>query len=273
MAGKVFVVNSGKGGVGKTTTTANIGSALALMGHRVALVDADIGLRNLDVVMGLENRIVYDLTHAIEGECEPAQAMIRDKRTDNLFVIPASQSRDKESVDGEQMKAFCEQLRAEFDYVFIDSPAGIEQGFRNAMAAADSAIVVTTPDVAAIRDADRVIGFIEASGMEKPKLIINRVRPAMVKRGDMMTKDDILDLLAVPLLGMIPEDEKIVISTNRGVPIVHDGGSRSGASFRELAARIEGREVPMQSVEVSNGIFGWFKRVVGFQKSPARAKA
>ena len=271
MQGEVYVVNSGKGGVGKTTATANIGSALSLRGKRVVLIDADIGLRNLDVIMGLENRIVYDLVQVIEGVCQVQQAMIRDKLTENLYVIPAAQTRDKDAVTGEQVQELCDKLKDDFDYIFIDSPAGIEQGFKNAMAAADKAIVVTTPDVAAIRDADRVIGFIEAAGLTKPELVINRVRPGMVRRGDMMTTEDILDLLSVPLLGIVPEDEHIVVSGNRGVPVVHDERSSAGEAFRRVAARIEGEDVPMLKLEVSYGIFTWIKRMVGF-KRPMGAK-
>lgn len=267
MEGEVYVINSGKGGVGKTTATANVGSALSLRGHKVLLIDADIGLRNLDVVMGLENRIVYDIVQVIEGVCQPKQAMIRDKLTENLYVIPAAQTRDKSAVTGEQVKELCDKLKSDFDYILIDSPAGIEQGFKNAMAAADKAIVVTTPDVAAIRDADRVIGFIEAAGLSKPELIINRVRPGMVKRGDMMTTEDILDLLSVPLLGLVPEDEKIVVSTNRGVPVVHDMKSRSGEALRRVAARVEGEDVPMLKLEVRDGLFTWLKKVVGLKRT------
>ena len=272
MQGKVYVINSGKGGVGKTTATANVGSALSLRGHRVVLIDADIGMRNLNVVMGLENRIVYDIVQVIEGVCQPQQAMIRDKLTDNLYVIPAAQTRDKEAVTGEQVKELCDKLKPDFDYILIDSPAGIEQGFKNALAAADKAIVITTPDVAAIRDADRVIGFIEAAGISKPDLIINRVRPGMVRLGDMMTTEDILDLLSVPLLGIVPEDERIVVSTNRGVPAIHDMKSRAGEAFRRVAARVEGEDVPMSKLEVRYGIFTWLKKLVGF-KRPVGAKA
>jgi len=265
MEGEVYVINSGKGGVGKTTATANVGSALALRGHKVLLIDADIGLRNLDVVMGLENRIVYDLVQVIEEVCQPQQAMIRDKLTENLFLIPAAQTRDKTAVTGEQVKELCEKLKPDFDYILIDSPAGIEQGFKNAMEAADKAIVVTTPDVAAIRDADRVIGFIEAAGLSKPELILNRVRPGMVRRGDMMTTEDVLDLLSVQLLGLVPEDEKMIVSANRGIPVVHDMKSRSGEAFRRVAARVEGEDVPMLKLEVRDGLFTWLKKMVGIK--------
>ena len=261
MVAQVYVINSGKGGVGKTTTTANVATALALKGRNVLMIDADIGLRNLDVITGPENRIVYDLVQAIEGDCEPKQAAIRDKNIDNLHLIPAAQTRDKDDITAEQMQEFCDQVKSEYDYIFIDSPAGIEQGFRNALFAADKAIVVTTPEVAAIRDADRVIGFVEANGKPKPEVILNRVRPKMVKQGDMMNTEDILGLLSVELLGVIPEDENIVISTNRGVPIVHNTKSKSAESFRRIAARIEGQQVPILNMEVDNGIFSWIRKI------------
>jgi len=266
MQSQVYVITSGKGGVGKTTATANIGSALALLGHSVLIIDADIGLRNLDVVMGLENRIVYDLVQAIEGVCQPRQAMIRDKLTDSLYLIPAAQTRDKNSVNAEQMKELCDQLRPQFDYILLDSPAGIEQGFRNALAPADKAIVVTTPEVSAIRDADRVIGLIESTGSPTPELILNRVRPDMVKRGDMMTTDDILSLLSVELIGQIPDNEEIVVATNKGVPVVHNPKSRVGEAFRRIAARLEGQEVPFLEMEVRNGLFARLKKVLGLKR-------
>ena len=200
-----IVITSGKGGVGKTTTSANLSVSLAMMGHKVAVVDADIGLRNLDVILGLENRIVYDLVHVIEGECRLKQALIRDKRLENLFLLPAAQTRDKSAVNPEQMRKLVEQLKAEFDYVIIDCPAGIEQGFKNSIAGADKAIIVTTPEVSAIRDADRIIGLVEAAELPEPRLIINRFRQKMVDRGDMLNKDDILEILAIPLIGVVPD--------------------------------------------------------------------
>ena len=212
--GEVIVVTSGKGGVGKTTTSANLGTGFALEGKKVVLIDADIGLRNLDVVMGLENRIVYDLVDVTEGVCRLKQALIRDKRYENLYLLPAAQTRDKNAVNPEQMKEVCAELVKDFDYVIIDCPAGIEQGFKNAIAGADKAIIVTTPEVSAVRDADRIIGLLEAEGKNNPQLVINRIRPHMVKKGDMMDIDDIIEILAIDLLGIIPEDEYIVISTN-----------------------------------------------------------
>ena len=263
MAGKVLVVTSGKGGVGKTTATANLGVALALRGRRVLLVDADIGLRNLDVVMGLENRIVYDLVQVVEGVCKPQQAMIRDRYVQDLYLIPAAQTRDKSSVTPEQMRDLCRALREEFDYILIDSPAGIEQGFRNALAPADEAIVVTTPEVSAVRDADRVIGLVESTGLPSPGLVINRYRVQMVKHGDMMDTPDILSLLSVPLLGVVPEDDDIVVSTNKGVPAVHNPRSRAGMAFRAIAARLEGEEVPDPPLNGHNGLLNRIRRLVG----------
>ncbi|AYO30975.1 MAG: septum site-determining protein MinD [Thermoanaerobacteraceae bacterium] len=247
---QVLVITSGKGGVGKTTTTANIGTGLALYKHRkVVMVDADIGLRNLDVVMGLENRIVYDLVDVTHGICRLKQALIKDKRFENLYLLPAAQTKDKTAVTPDQMKKLCDELRKDFDYVLIDCPAGIEQGFKNAIAGADKAIIVTTPEVSAVRDADRIVGLLEASGFEEPKLLINRIRPDMVKRGDMMNIDDMIDILAIELLGVVPEDEKIVVSTNRGEPAVADEASRAGQAYRNITRRIEGEDVPLMTIE------------------------
>ena len=209
MAGKAYVITSGKGGVGKTTTTANLGTGLAKLGKRVVLIDADIGLRNLDVVLGLENRIVYDIVDVVEGNCRLEQALIKDKRYSSLCLLPAAQTRDKTSVNPEQMVELTDQLREEFDYIIIDCPAGIEQGFKNAIAGADEAVVVTTPEVSAVRDADRIIGMLEAEGVHDPQLIINRVRIDMINRGDMMDIEDMIEILAIKLLGIVPEDEKL----------------------------------------------------------------
>lgn len=263
---KVFDITSGKGGVGKTTTAANLGAALSLRGNRVVVIDADIGLRNLDVVMGLENRVVYDLVQAIEGACELHQAMIRDKLTKSLYLIPAAQTRDKNAITGEQMREVCEKLKPDFEYILIDSPAGIEQGFRNAVSAADRAVVVTTPEVSAIRDADRVIGLIEAAGLPTPDLILNRVRPEMVRQKDMMSTDDIISLLSVKLLGLVPEDQRVVVSTNRGIPVVHDARSPSGQAFCRIAARLEGEDVPSMSLNGSGGLFHWLRNLVGSKR-------
>jgi len=249
MAGKTIVVTSGKGGVGKTTTVANIGTALAKRKYSVVMIDADIGLRNLDVVMGLENRIVYNLVDIIEGKCRKQQAMIRDRKFANLFIIPAAQTREKTAVKPEQMKELCAELAAEFDYVFIDCPAGIEQGFKNAIAGAETAVVVTTPEVSAIRDADRVIGLLEADSLKDIHLIINRLNHRMVKKGDMMSTEDIISLLAVPLLGVVPESDEVVVSTNRGTPLALDRGSKAGLAFQQIAARLNGENVPLDTAQ------------------------
>ena len=256
MSGTTIVVTSGKGGVGKTTATANLGAALAMRGRSVAVVDTDIGLRNLDVVLGLENRIVYDLVDVVEGRCKLNQALVRDKHTNELYLIPAAQTRDKSALKPEQMKELVDDLKERFEYVLIDCPAGIEQGFQNAIIAADRAIVVTTPEVSAIRDADRVIGLLEAAELPTPDLVINRIRPGMVKEGDMMDHDDILDLLSVKLIGMVPDDDGIIVSTNKGLPVVHNKKSLSGEAYRRVAARIEGEEPPFLELESSPGLFG-----------------
>ncbi|MGE5560641.1 MAG: septum site-determining protein MinD [Chloroflexota bacterium] len=262
--GQVIVITSGKGGVGKTTTVANIGAALAMIGKRVALVDADIGLRNLDVVMGLENRIVYDIVDVVEGFCRLKQALIKDKRFgDNLSLLPAAQTKEKTAVSPDAMRTICSELKADCDFVLIDCPAGIEQGFRNAVAPAEQAIIVTTPDVSAVRDADRVIGLLEAQGLREPMLIVNRIRPSMVRRGDMMTVDDITEILAVPLLGVIPEDEGIIVSTNRGDPAATAQASLAGTGYRNIARRLNGQEVPLMSLEPRNGLLSRFRRMVG----------
>ena len=267
MKGRTIVITSGKGGVGKTTATANIGSGLAMRGHRVVVVDTDIGLRNLDVVMGLENRIVYDLVNVIEGTCKLHQAMIRDKSNNELYLIPAAQTRDKTSIDAEQLRDLCSKLEEEFDYVLMDCPAGIEQGFKNAVTAAKEAIIVTTPEVAAIRDADRVIGLVEAAELQRPRLIINRINPEMVKRGDMLDQRDVVDLLALEVLGLVPADERTITAANRGVPVVHDKHAPSGAAFLRIAARVDGEEVPLVSVEAKSGLLSKFKGLVGMNGS------
>lgn len=262
MPGKVATVTSGKGGVGKTTATANIGAALASAGNKVVCVDADIGLRNLDVVLGLENRIVYDLVDVIEGRCRIRQAMIRDKHlSDSLFLIPAAQTRDKSAVSPSDMVRLCEELRQEHDWILIDCPAGIERGFRNAVAPADLVIVVTNPEVSAVRDADRIIGLIEAEEKGPARLIINRIKPEMVKRGDMLSPDDVLELLAVDLIGLIPEDENIVTSTNKGMPIALNGKSKAGQAFRNIARRLDGEEVPFMVMEEDGNLFGRLARL------------
>jgi len=257
---EVIVITSGKGGVGKTTTTANLGTGLAAQGKKVAMVDADIGLRNLDVVMGLENRIVFDLVDVVEGNCRLKQALIRDKGQPNLSLLPTAQTKDKNAVNPEQMRKLCGQLREEFDYVLIDCPAGIEQGFKNAVAGADKAIVVTTPEVSAVRDADRIIGMLEASELPPPMLILNRIKPDMVKRGDMMTLEDVADILAIDVLGVVPDDESIIISTNRGEPCVLDEKSLAGQAFRDITRRILGETVPLMDLFGDAGFFARIKK-------------
>ena len=261
MGARVIVITSGKGGVGKTTTTANIGAALADKGHKVLLIDTDIGLRNLDVVMGLENRIVYDLIDVIEGRCRVSQALIKDKRCPNLVLLPAAQIRDKNDVNTDQMKELIYSLKDSFDYILIDCPAGIEQGFKNAIAAADEAVVVTTPEVSATRDADRIIGLLEAAGIKSPRIVVNRLRIDMVKEKNMLSVEDILDILAVKLLGVVPDDETVVISTNKGEPLVYKGDSLAAKAFKNIASRIEGVEVPLLDLDIKMSILEKIKFV------------
>ncbi len=250
--GEVIVITSGKGGVGKTTTTFNIGTALALAGKKVALIDADIGLRNLDVVMGLENRIVYDLVDAVEGVCRLKQALIRDKRYHGLYLLPAAQTRDKNAISPAQMQKLCEDLKEQFDFILIDSPAGIEQGFKNAIAGADKAVVVTVPEISAVRDADRIIGLLSSNEINEPQLIVNRLRMDMVKRGDMMNIEDTIDILGIDLLGVVPDDEDIIVSSNRGEPVVTEEKSLAGQAYRNIAKRLLGEEVPLINMEAEN---------------------
>lgn len=257
MSAKVITITSGKGGVGKTTVTANVAAALAMIGKRVAAIDSDIGLRNLDVVMGLENRIVYDLVDVVEGRCRLNQAMIRDKRFPELYLIPAAQTRDKMAISPSDMVLVCDQLRHDLDYIVIDSPAGIERGFRNAIAPADQVIIVTNPEVSAVRDADRIIGLIEAEEKGPGQLIINRIKPNMVAKGDMLSVADVLDILAIDLLGVVPEDEAILISSNRGLPVAMSAANSASASqaFRNIAERMEGKEVPILDLTPQDGLF------------------
>ncbi len=253
--GEVIVVTSGKGGVGKTTTTANIGTGLAKLGKSVVLIDTDIGLRNLDVVMGLENRIVYNLVDVIEGQCRIKQALIKDKRNPNLYLLPSAQTKDKTAVSPEQMKKLADELKEEFDYIIMDCPAGIEQGFQNAIAGATRALIVTTPEVSAVRDADRIIGLLEAAEMKQKHLIVNRLRPDMVKRDDMLSSEDVVDILRVDLIGVVPDDENIVISTNKGEPLVGTD-TMAGKAYMNISRRITGEEVPWLDLYSKNGIFG-----------------
>ncbi|MGK5509538.1 septum site-determining protein MinD [Brevibacillus formosus] len=260
-----IVITSGKGGVGKTTTSANLGTALALLGQKVCMVDTDIGLRNLDVVMGLENRIIYDLVDVAEGACRLPQALIKDKRFDNLALLPAAQTKDKSAVTPEQMEEIITQLKREYDYVIIDCPAGIEQGFRNAVAGADQAIVVTTPEKAAVRDADRIIGLLEREKIGMPKLVINRVRSHMVKNGDMLDVEDILDLLAIDLIGVVPDDDHIIKSANQGEPAVINHESRASIAYRNVARRLLGEAVPLQPLEEKAGVFHKMRKFFGLK--------
>lgn len=261
---EVIVVTSGKGGVGKTTTTANVGTGLAQLNKKVVLIDTDIGLRNLDVVMGLENRIVYNLVDVVEGNCRIKQALIKDKKYPNLCLLPSAQTRDKTAVSPEQMLKLIDELRQEdFDYIILDCPAGIEQGFKNAIAGADRALVVTTPEVSAIRDADRIIGLLEANEMGRTDLIVNRLRVDMVKRGDMMSIKDVTDILAIDLIGAVPDDEQIVISTNQGEPLVGTD-TMAGKAYMNICHRILGEDVPLMDMTAKSGVFsrlsGLFKR-------------
>ncbi|KYD32826.1 septum site-determining protein MinD [Parageobacillus toebii NBRC 107807] len=264
--GEAIVITSGKGGVGKTTTTANVGTALAILGKRVCLVDTDIGLRNLDVVMGLENRIIYDLVDVVEGRCTVQKALVKDKRfDDHLYLLPAAQTSDKSAVTPEQMKQLVDELKQDYDYVLIDCPAGIERGYRNAVAGADEAIVVTTPEVSAVRDADRIIGLLEnEEHIKPPRLIINRIRSHMVKNGDMLDVDEIVMHLSIDLLGIIADDENVIKASNKGEPIVLDPNSKASIAYRNIARRILGESIPLQPLEdEQKGIFSKIKKLFG----------
>lgn len=261
--GEAIVVTSGKGGVGKTTTSANIGTALALLGKKVCLVDTDIGLRNLDVVMGLENRIIYDLIDVAEGRCRLNQALVKDKRFDELYMLPAAQTKDKNAITPEQVKDIILELKKEYEYIIIDCPAGIEQGFKNAIAGADQAIVVTTPEHAAVRDADRIIGLLESSHVSAPKLIVNRIRPNMVKSGDMLDIEDILQVLNIDLIGIVPDDELVIKAANSGEPTVMNPESKAAIAYRNIARRILGDTVPLMLIDQKMGMFTRFKKFFG----------
>lgn len=262
MAAMVITITSGKGGVGKTTATANLGVALALLGKRVVVVDSDIGLRNLDVAMGLENRIVYDIVDVTEGYCRLRQALIRDKRVSELYLLPAAQTRDKTAVSPEDMARLCDQMRDDFNFVLIDSPAGIEQGFRNAIAPADEVLIVTTPEVAAVRDADRIIGLVEAAEKGPASLIINRLKPEMVRYGNMLTTADVIEILAIDLIGIIPEDEAIIVSMNKGIPIALDDANRASLAFHNIARRLLGEEVPFLDIREMPNLIERFVRFI-----------
>jgi septum site-determining protein MinD len=263
--GVAIVITSGKGGVGKTTTSANIGTALALKGKKVALVDTDIGLRNLDVVMGLENRIIYDLVDVAEGNCRLHQALIKDKRFDELYLLPAAQTKDKDAVAPEQMSKIIGELKQDFDYVIIDCPAGIEQGFKNAVAGADRAIVVTTPEISSVRDADRIIGLLEPYNIDQPKLVINRIRPHMMKKGEMLDVDEIVNILGIDLLGIVPDDEQVIKSSNLGEPAVLNPDTKAAIAYRNIARRMLGDSVPLMNLEEQKGVFSRVKRLLGIK--------
>lgn len=262
MSARVATITSGKGGVGKTTATANIGAALASAGFPTVCIDADIGLRNLDVVMGLENRIVYDLVDVVEGRCKLRQAMIKDKRVAELYLIPAAQTRDKTSVSPQDMIRLCDELRSQCEWILVDSPAGIERGFRNAIAPADLVLIITNPEVSAVRDADRIIGLIEAENKGPGKLIINRVKPEMVRKGHMLGENDILDVLAIEMIGLVPEDDRVITASNQGNPVALDPSSRAGKAFREIARRLNGEDVPFEPLEGQRGLLGRISRLV-----------
>jgi septum site-determining protein MinD len=261
--GEAIVITSGKGGVGKTTTSANIGTALALQGKKVVMVDTDIGLRNLDVVMGLENRIIYDLIDVSDGRCRLAQALIKDKRFEELYLLPAAQTKDKDAITPEKVKKIVVELKKDFEFVIIDCPAGIEQGFKNAVAGADKAIVVTTPENAAVRDADRVIGLLENNGLRGPKLIINRIRQKMLKSGEMLGVDEIVSVLAIDLLGIVPDDEYVIKCANTGEPTVMSPNSRASIAYRNIARRILGDTVPLMRLEDKPGLMTKVKKIFG----------
>ena len=262
---RIIVVTSGKGGVGKTTTTSNLGAALAKQNRSVALIDADFGLRNLDLLLGLEERVVYTAIDVLAGECRLAQALVKDKRLKGLVLLPAAQNRNKEAVKPEQMQKIASALAKGYDYILIDCPAGIELGFRNAISAAKEALIVTTPEVAAVRDADRVIGLLEAEGVNKIGLIVNRVKPQMVEENKMMSVEDVLELLGVPLIGVVPDDEKVIEATNRGEPLVlGEYESVPATAYINIARRLEGEKVPFLDLMANQGnILSRLRRMFG----------
>lgn len=263
--GEAIVVTSGKGGVGKTTTTANIGTALALMDNKVCLIDTDIGLRNLDVIMGLENRIIYDIVDVIQGRCKTSQALIKDKRFDDLALLPAAQTSDKTEVTEEGMQAIIAELKQDYDYIIIDCPAGIEQGFQNAVSGADKAIVVTTPEKSSVRDADRIVGLLEQRDIDPPSLVINRIRNHMMKNGDMMDIDEIVQVLSIDLIGIVLDDDEVIKASNQGEPVAFQPKSKASIAYRNIARRILGETVPLQSLDDDTGMFTKIKRFLGMR--------
>jgi septum site-determining protein MinD len=264
VAGRVITVTSGKGGVGKTTFSANVSAALAALGHKTIAVDTDVGLRNLDIIMGLENRIVFDLVDVVEGRCRLQKACIRDKRLDTLHLLAAAQTRDKSAVSPSAMEKICAELRHMFAFTIIDCPAGIERGFENAIIGADEVVIITTPHVSSIRDADRVVGLLEAAEKQQIRLVVNRLQQDMVRRGDMLDISDVLDILSIDLLGVIPEDESIVVSGNRGELASLTTTSRAGQAYKNIARRLLGEDVPMLPLDQGKGLF---KRLTRLFKS------
>lgn len=265
MMGEAIVITSGKGGVGKSTTTANVGTALALLGQKVCLIDTDIGLRNLDVVLGLENRIVFNIIDVIEGRCKLQTALVKDKRFDCLHLLPAAQTNDKNDITPEAMKDIINQLKPDYDYILIDCPAGIEQGFKNAVAGADKAIVITTPEKSSVRDADRIIGLLEKEEVGSPYLIVNRIRKHMVDDGDMLSVDDIVSTLSIELLGIVLDDEDIIRASHHGEPVAFQPNTRASISYRNIARRILGESVPLMSFEEEKGFMSKMKKLFGIK--------
>jgi len=252
---KVIVITSGKGGVGKTTVTANLGAALASMGNKVLTIDADIGLRNLDMILGLENRIVYDIVDVVEGTVAPEKAFVKDKRSESLYLLPAAQTKNKEAVSGEQLSSIVDRVKYNFNFIIIDSPAGIEGGFRTAATPAEEALVVVNPEVSSVRDADRVIGLLESMGKEKIHLIVNRIRSSRVKKGEMLSVEDIEDVLRIKKIGVIPDEEKMIDYTNKGEPIVLSDNTGAGAALTNVARRLMGEDVAFSELEDRKGFF------------------
>lgn len=268
--GKIIVVTSGKGGVGKTTTSASFSSGLALRGHKTVVIDFDVGLRNLDLVMGCERRVVYDLVNVIQGEANLTQALIKDKQCDNLFILPASQTRDKDALTQDGVKKIVEQLQEkDFDYIVCDSPAGIESGALMAMYFADEAIIVTNPEVSSVRDSDRILGILASKSRRsiqgeepiKEHLLVTRYNPKRVTDGEMLSIDDIQDILRIPLIGVVPESEAVLQASNQGVPAIYMNGTNVAEAYKDFVARFLGEEKPMRFVNFEKKSF--LKRLFG----------